>query len=42
MQVKAAALMITMLGGENGVGGDGDVGGNVRVGSENNSEIGGS
>jgi len=37
MQAKAAALMIAMLGGKDGVG---DVRGDIGVGSERGSEYG--
>jgi len=46
IQAKAAALMITMLGGVDGVGGVGGVRSNFREGSEviseEGSEVGGS
>ena len=41
-RAKAAALMIAMLGGADGVGGVGVDGGEIGGGSETGSEIGGS
>jgi len=40
MQAKAAASMIAMLGGEDGVRSDRDVGDDVGVGSERGSQYG--